>query len=727
MLNRPSGNIGPVLIILCGLSALEDARPQDAAVIGSQEKSVRIVRTTAPPTIDGVLDDAVWQSAATVDDLHEIQPTEYADASERTVIYLLYDDDAIYIGAQMYDSEPELITDRILRQGERVFGDDWISVMLDTFHDRRSGYRFFTNPNGIRQEGIYQNVTETEWEWQGIWQAAASKNDEGWAAEMAIPFKTVSFDPNSDTWGINFRRGLARRDERIGWVSRNRNTDPSTSGIVVGFEGLEQGVGLDVVPSVSVTDERPFGASTGGTEFDPSLDVFYKISPSLTSSLTINTDFSATEVDDRQVNLTRFGLFFPEKRDFFLQDADIFEFGGLEQNGRPFFSRRIGLSDNGEPVDLEVGGKISGRAGRFNLGALAIRQDAVGDIEADNALVARVSANVLEESTVGMIATAGDPRSNDDNSVVGADFAYRNTRLGTGRLLEGNAWVQQSDTTGKMGDDKAYGLSIRMPNSLGFGGNFRFSRLEENFNPALGFVNRRGIEQLNIGTQYVVRPRQGILRLIESGLSGQRVERISDGALESQRIQLRIFQAESRQGDEAQLRYRGSKETLFEDFEISEGIVIPPGEYSFNDASFEIETGDQRRVWGALDVRTGDFFSGTRDEIEVSLSWRPSGRLLTELSYEYNDVDLLEGAFETRLVQFRTNVVFSSTLSWVTLMQYDNVSETIGINSRLHWIPEAGREAFLVLNHNLQDLDRDNDFKSSFSEAAIKFSYTFRF
>ena len=212
-------------------------------IAGAQEKSLSVVRTENPLVIDGVMDEAAWDSAAMVDDLHEIQPTEYAEPTQRTEMYILYDDDFLYIGARLYDSEPDKITARIMRQGEQVFGDDWISIIIDPFHDRRSGYRFFTNPNGLRQEGIFQNVTETEWEWQGIWYAAASTNDEGWVAEMAIPFKTISFDPNGDTWGINFRRAIARGDQRIGWVSRNRNTDPSTSGIAVGFEGLKQGAG----------------------------------------------------------------------------------------------------------------------------------------------------------------------------------------------------------------------------------------------------------------------------------------------------------------------------------------------------------------------------------------------------------------------------------------------------------------------------------------------------
>jgi len=708
------------------MSVAFDAGSQEAIIAGSREKTVRIVRIDRAPVVDGVLDDAAWSQAAMLDDLHEVQPTEYADASERTVIYLMFDDDALYVGARLYDSEPAEIRDRILRQGERVWADDWFSVILDPFHDRRSGYRFLTNPNGIRQEGIYQNVTDTEWEWQGIWETAASKNDEGWVTEIKIPFKSLSFDAASDTWGINFRRAIARRDERMAWVSRNRNVDPSTSGIAVGFEGLQQGMGLDVVPSVSATEQKQFGTATTDSELDPSLDVFYKITPGLTSALTINTDFSATEVDDRQVNLTRFGLFFPEKRDFFLQDADIFEFGGLDENGRPFFSRSIGLASSGEPVDLDVGAKLSGRIGRFNVGALAIRQDEFQGVEADNAVVARVSANVLQESTIGMITTEGDPHSNLDNSVSGVDLSYRNTRLPGGRVIEIGAWAQESDTEGIDDQQQAYGFNFRMPNNTGLRAGFGLSRIEENFNPALGFVNRSGIRRWFTGTEYTWRPEDKFVRSVLAGISIQRTDLIS-GGLQSQRIQLRVLDAEGRLGDELQLRHRNNKEVLVQPFEISDGIIIPVGAYEFDDAVLQFETADSRKVWGRLNLQTGEFFDGDRTRIAPSIAWRPSGRFLTELSYEYNDIDLPQGSFETRLVQFRTELVFSAKLSWVTLIQYDNVSENIGVNSRIHWIPEAGQQAYLVLNHNLQDLDRDNSFDSSFSEVAIKFNYTFRF
>jgi hypothetical protein len=708
-------------VLAAGAAAAQDSPPA-----GAREKSVRIVRAATPPVIDGVLDEDVWQLAPQLEDLHEVQPTEYAAASERTVVYLLYDKDAIYIGARLYDSDPSAITARILRQGDELFGDDWFSVLLDPFHDRRSGYRFLTNPNGLRQEGLFQNISEEQWDWEGIWYTASTIDEHGWVTEIAIPFKTLSFNPENDTWGINFRRAIARRDERTGWVSRNRSSDPSTSGTVVGLVGLEQGVGLDVVPSLSIGERRPFDGTATTTDTDPSLDVFYKLTPSLTSALTINTDFSATEVDDRQVNLTRFGLFFPEKRDFFLQDADIFEFGGLEQNGRPFHSRRIGLSDDGELIDLTVGGKLTGRVGRFNIGALSVRQDELEALPADNATVARASANLLEESSLGMIVTEGNPGQTADNSLVGVDFLYRNSRLPGGKLVEVNAWAQESDTEGSTGDQGAYGVRVAMPNNTGWRGGVGYTSLGESFNPGLGFLNRPGVSTLYFGTQHTWRPREGFARAITSGYDADRTELV-DGELQSQSVEYELIRIESRFGDELGFSHEAEQELLDEDFEIYDGIVIPFGHYSFGMTGISLETADHRRVWGGVEYQTGDFYDGERKQIETEISWRPSGRFGAGLGYEFNDIELPQGRFVTRLVELRTDVAFSSKLSLSQRIQYDNVSEVMGVNLRLHWIPEAGREGFFVINHNLEDFDLDNRFHSALSEASVKFSYTFRF
>jgi hypothetical protein len=498
----------------------------------------------------------------------------------------------------------------------------------------------------------------------------------------------------------------------------------------VGLTGLEQGVGLDIVPSVSVSERQPFDGTASSTDAEPSLDVFYKLSPSLTGALTINTDFSATEVDDRQVNLTRFGLFFPEKRDFFLQDADIFEFGALEENGRPFFSRRIGLSDDGALVDLEVGGKVTGRVGRFNLGLLSARQDAIGaTIPSDNATVLRASANLLEESSIGMILTEGNPGKIADNSLAGADFRYRNSRLPGGKLVEVNAWLQESDTEGASGDQSAYGFRAETPNNSGWRGGVRFERLGEHFDPGLGFLNRPGIKSLNLATNFTHRPREGLFRSVAGGYDAERTE-LLNGRLQSQSVRYSLIELENRLGDALSVEHEAEQEDLDEPFEISDGVVIPMGHYSFGGTSIEIETADQRKLWGSAGYQAGDFFGGRRTEIEAEISWRPSGRLRTSFGYDFNDIELPQGSFVTRLVSFRTDVAFSSKLSWVTRIQYDNVSERMGINMRLHWIPEAGREAFLVLNHNLLrdfGLNLDDRFHSEVADTVIKYSYTFRF
>jgi hypothetical protein len=535
--------------------------------------------------------------------------------------------------------------------------------------------------------------------------------------------------------------------ETSGWVSRNSTQDPSISGEAVGFEGLQLGRGLDIVPSVTLTRKKDYAAAVSATDAEPSLDVYYKITPALNASLTLNTDFSATEVDDRQVELTRFSLFFPEKRTFFLRDSDIFRFarigalGGFGigastlsrpdlENGQPYFSRRIGLSATGQPVDLDIGAKVSGRLGRWNVGALAIRQDKFADVNATDIFVGRIAANVLAESSVGMIFTDGDPRSNLDNSLVGVDFLYNNSRLPGGRSLQGEAWYQESDTEGVDRDQAAYGFRLRAPNNVGWRGGIGVKQIEENFSPALGFVNRAGIRDNTLEFGHAWRVNGEFFRTVFTGVDASRVDLIN-GGLQSQVVTLRALEFETAPNDQGRLRLHATKEALTEPFVIwekgAEQVVIAPGLYSFNEAEISYSTANQRMFWGSLSYRTGDFYNGTRDEIGGGIGWRPSNHFQFTLDYDINDVELPSGNFILRLARMRADVIFSATMSWSTLLQYDNVTESIGINTRLHWIPEAGREAFIVLNHNLQDFDLNNRFKSALADFAIKFNYTFRF
>ena len=754
-LRYASSAVATLAVVAAAAPVAAQPPPDDA-----QEKTVRIQRAAEPPVIDGDLSEEIWVRAPLVADFHQVTPVEFESPSERTEVYVLYDRDALYIGARLYDAEPELINARILRQGQNINTDDRFFVHLDPFNNRRGGYLFGVNPNGVRYDGIFEGVTQRQFDWDGIWQAAARITPEGWMLEIEIPFKTLSFDPSTSTWRMNFARNIERKNEGMAWNSRNRNTDLSTMGDVTGISQIEQGRGLDVVPSVSYHDRRAIGPVAAESEGEPSVDAFYKITPQLNASLTVNTDFSATEVDDRQVNLSRFSLFFPERRDFFLQDVDIFLFGRLQQDGRPFFSRRIGINSAGQPVPLEVGGKVSGRVGRFDIGTLAVLQEAYRDpsnpaelVDAATALVGRVSANVLAESSVGMIFTSGDPTSNRDNSVAGLDFRYLDSQLVGNRSIEGDAWFQQSDTPGLDGDDMAFGLALGMPSNTGWRGEAGYTRIEGNFYPALGFVRRTGIDEFSLQGGHTWRPRDTPIRTLFSGLNVTRIEYLDDAFVngekldvQTQNITLQALNVEFNSQDSVSLGVSNSKEGLEAPFMISRGVVIPAGMYSFDNLNLSVRSGDQRAIGGGFFVNDGDFYDGERFGVTTFVGWRPSPHFRTNLNYQYNEIsfpgkgdELLPSgllrcttpdcAFITRVVRLSLETIFSSKWSWVNLLQYDNVSRTIGVNSRLHWIPQAGREAFLVLNHNLRDnpLGPDTGFHTSYSEFTVKYSYTFRF
>lgn len=753
------GVLRRVVLLAAALFWGSAASSAEIAAGSDGAKSITIPRLEADAMIDGVMDEAVWQQALLIEDFHQYEPFEYVEPSQKTQVWIYYTRDALYIASFFEEPDMSKVSANVLRQGQGLNSDDILAVILDPYLDRRNGYRFEVNPNGVRWEGLFQNVTEIEGNWDGIWQADASRAENGWYSEMKIPFQTIAFNPDSDSWGINFRRAIRRNNESIAWVSRNRQVNPGVTGTITGLAGMEQGMGLDIVPSLTLRTNRIYGRNAlSQQDYEPQIDMYYKLTPQLNASLTVNTDFSAAEVDSRQVNLTRFSLFFPEQRDFFIREADIFEFGligttgfnqgaaggaagnpavpgAAAQNARPFFSRKIGLSARGMPVGIDAGGKISGRIGDWNVGTLVIRQDEdpASGIGSRDIFVGRAALNVLSESQLGVITTYGDPQSNLDNSMAGIDFRYRNSRLPGGQTLQGVMFYQQTDSQLLEGDNASWGFGIGYPASQGWRGGYNYKRVEKNFNPAVGFVNQTDMDEhaLDVGYRHFFRPGRP-LRSSYVGVDAYRANYLDTGTLNNQNFGLR-FTNQTNYGDAIFARIIRNEEVLRLPFMInrsSDGrsrTVIPAGSYSFDDVLIGMDLASQREVSGRLSSRFGDYFDGTRTQRTVDLNWRPTARYGLGASYSESAIELPQGHFVVRLFSLQTQVAFSNTLSWTTLFQYDNVSELLGFNSRVHWIPQAGREAFLVFNYGMSDIDKDNDFTSTNADLSLRFNYTLRF
>ncbi len=738
------------------LAPLAAALPAVAALPEpAGDKIIDVPKLAGELRIDGVLDEPQWAAALVVRDLHQYQPYEYSAPSQETVVRVFYTEEALYVSAFFEERDPSLISASVLRQGESLVADDIFSVILDPYLDRRNGYRFTVNPNGVRWEGLYQNITDIQGNWDGIWQADARVVENGWYSELRIPFQTISFNPDSDAWGINFRREIRRSNEGIGWVSRNRQLNPSIAGTMRGLSGLQQGLGLDIVPSMTLREERRFGGQqAAGVQYEPSLDLFYKLTPQLNASLTVNTDFSAVEVDNRQVNLTRFSLFFPERRDFFVREADIFEFGQIgggqseetgganpavpsanAQNGRPFFSRRIGLNSRGGPVGIDYGAKLSGRIGDWNVGTLLVSQeaDAVTGVGQRDVAVGRAVLNVLSESQIGVIATSGAPQSNEDSTLGGVDFRYRNSRLPGGRALQAFAYYQESQSARVEGEDAAYGFGLSFPNNEGWRGAYVYKAIGRHFSPALGYVNQTDMNDhaLDFGYRHFLAPGRWF-RSVYTAFDGYRAEYLDDGSVNSQNLGLRVS-ANNNSGDNLFARVMSNQEVLRDPFVIyraadaSRQVSLAPGAYHFAEGMLGLELADQRLVSGRLTTRWGQYFDGKRVQQNADLIIRPTRHLGLGVQYTQNRIHLPAGDFTTRLFGLQSRIAFTNTLSWSTLLQYDNVSELMGINSRLHWIPEAGKQVFLVLNYGLADMDGDNRFHAVNADLSLKMNYTLRY
>jgi len=711
----------PFALILCAAFAPSQAN----------EPQLHIQRTANPPVIDGVLDDETWKDATRVTEFFQSVPVEGAPVSEATEAYLTYDSNMLYVGARLYDRNPDAIVAREMREDEVTITDDIFTVAVDSMLDRKNAFAFYINALGTKGDARIENNVTLRGEWDGIWYGAATRDEKGWIAEFAIPFKTLSLDADAPAWGLELERHIKRRNEFATWANHDQDKGfgyVAAYGDLLGLDDLDQGLGLDIKPQAAGRYRKRYDNGDEDFTIKPGVEVIYKLTPSLNGSLIINPDFSNAVVDDIKTNLTRFDLFFPEQRDIFVRDADVFEFGGLKDvNGIPFFSRRIGLPfdrENPEPLDIDIGAKLSGRHGRYSLGLLNTQMGSGQGIGSKNLSVARVAMDVQEESRVGAMMTYGNPTGSDDNGVAGVDYRYRNSNLFGSQVFVADAYVMKSFSEGIDSDDLSYGLTLEFPNDR-WNVKAKYQEIQENFNPALGFVNRSGIRLYEGDLRYRIRPKNNrLLRTVNWGFMSS-FKTTTDNKLESGRVYMRVFDLESHDGDQLQLWGNWQRETLFDPFEIQPGVIIPTGDYDFYYGWSKLSTSEHRPVSVEVKAKFGEFYNGDLIDVQSLLRWRPTPNFYITLERHVFDVDLPAGDFEFEINRVRFDINFTPTLSWTNYLQQESESHFMTLQSQLRWIIVPGNELTVTLNH---DWSKDNgSYKRTEADLFARLVWTHRF
>ncbi len=671
--------------------------------------------------LDGILSEESWRNAPAIENLTMIEPVEGGDLTGLTRVQILAGPRHLVIGVQAFDPDPDGIVSTSKARDPSLRAEDYIKVVLDPFLDGRSGYIFALNPGGARYDALVANRGEGEdSQWDAVWEAATSRNPDGWSAEIQIPLQSLTFDGTLDRWGFNFERRIERLQEVSRWASPFRDAKIAQTvraGYITDLPEFDTGIGLTVRPALVSGAEKTSEGEPWEGSFEPSLDVFQRLGDNTTAMATVNTDFAETEVDTRRTNLTRFPQFFPEKRTFFLEGSDIFDFGvGLSSSHNsdivPFFSRRIGLYE-GEEVPLYVGGKISGKKGNSNFGGLVTRAGEVEDLVPGTTMGAfRVKQNVLEESNIGAIATFGDPSGAEGSYLVGVDATYQTSRFRGSKNFIAGAWGMVTDREGLSGDKTAFGGKIDYPNDV-WDIALTYLRIGEDFNPAMGFVPRRGIHKLNGGMNYRYYPSSlSWMRMMYYELMPTVVWDL-DGNWESYRIFTAPVNWRLESGDRIEINANPEGERLVEPFEIADGVVIDPGSYHFIRYRLEWAMAAKRMVSGQITWWFGDFYDGKLDQIQARVQIRAAELLVFDLNGTRNIGRLEDGDFDQQVYGLRARVNFSPDLQLTSFVQYDDDSRKIGTNTRLRWTFNPLGDLFVVYNYNVEDRILDPDSPNS--------------
>ncbi len=667
------------------------------------DKKITAVQIEGEIVIDGNLDELEWSQAQPATDFIQNEPNMGEPSTERTEVRILYDEEYLYLGVYCFDSAGKegIILNDVTRDAPSS-DHDHFSAVFDTFDDNRSGVIFGTNPGGAKREGqVRGNGSENNFNWDAVWDVKTKITESGWQIEMAIPFRTFRFQKREhQVWGVNFSRRIRRKNEFTLWTAVPRPhvlSSVSFAGTLEGLQEIRQGRNLYFKPYLSAPVVRKRGDDV---DFLPEvgLDVKYGLTPGLTLDLTVNTDFAQVEADQQQINLTRFSLFFPEKREFFLENSGIFQFGKTQRRfGRssaldliPFFSRRIGIS-RGQLVPILGGARLSGRVGDYALGILSMQADKFEDTPSTNFTVVRLRRNFLRNSDFGAIFVNKQQREGQHNRTYGLDANLRFFDY-----LDVVPFALKTESPDRPGSDTATNISVRWSD--------RFWELlaehlniEENFNPEVGFVPRTGIRKTR--GRFSLRPRPGQvawIRQLEPAVEADYIED-QEGTLETRTVES-SFTISFEDNSNLSFRHKASFERLDEPFRIRPEQEVPVGDHRFEEFSVSFSSDRSRLLSGRAAVQTGSFFDGDKDSYSLGVRFRPNYHFTADLSWDHDDISLPSGNFTTNLVNSRLLYAFNTRIFLNALIQYNSTVREIESNVRFNFIHRPLSDVFLVYN-----------------------------
>jgi hypothetical protein len=686
------------------------------------EKRITAVRAVGPILLDGALDEASWREAPVANGFVQNDPREGNSATYDTDVRVLYTDDALYFGVFAHDNEPSQIVLNDLKKDYNKDGNDGFRILLDTFHDGRNGYEFMTNPAGAKWDSqIASEGRDNNANWDGIWDVKTRITETGWFAEIWIPFRTLKFgSEDTQVWGINLQRKLRRLNEDSYWAPLPRIYDierVSMAGTLEGLSGVHAGKNLRVKPYALTSGSRITSRPMDG-DVQGGVDVKYGVTSGLIWDFTVNTDFSQVEADEQQVNLTRFNLFFPEKRDFFLENQGLFAFGDSGSGGgggnfgagrtnqvqdmRLFFTRRIGLSDNGQAVPILGGTRLTGREGGYSLGMLNIQQREDQGVPSTNFTALRLRRDVLANSDVGAVFLDKELSGPQFNRLAGFDA---NFRFG-GLTMNGFAAKTFSPTRALTDPDSGSELTTRANieyRNRQWRLSTRYTTIGERFNDELGFVPRVGVNEWNAQLNRSLRPNwlpRSIREIMPHWVLVQSMR--ADGSGVDLRQHDFHFPLNFSNGSFLEVGTNTNYEVIRTPFMLNSarGARVLPGEYSYNEYFMTYRPNDAARFSTGLRYGIGPFYGGYKRSYAWGPTYRPNEKLNASLVMQLNDITLPTTSYLSTLTTARVNYNLNTKVFVNALLQYSTDSHQLSSNIRFNVIHRPLSDIFFVYNEH---------------------------